>query len=160
MPPKYLIIYFRAISNAIRRELDQEADKLGLTAAQGMFLHRIWRITVQDRQTIYAKDLEDFFHIKHPTVSGILNRMEEAGYLFFEEDAADRRCKAICLTDKALDLHSHMELLVSDANSRLTGGMSREEIEMFEFLLRKSADNMGISLPSGRASSRKEETKL
>ena len=157
MNGKNLIIYFRVIANAVRRELDREAEKLGLTAAQGIFLHRIWRVTVQNGETIYARDLEEFFHVKHPTVSGILSRMEEAGYLRLEADTADRRCKTIRLTQEALELHSRMEQLVSKMNGRLTEGMSAEEAELFETLLRKSADNMGIALPSGGNPSGREE---
>ena len=90
--------YLRTLANALVQELGQGLDALGLTPAQGMFLHRIWYCREVLGQGICAKDLEQFFNIRHSTVSGILQRMEAAGFLTFTVSELDHRRKQICLT--------------------------------------------------------------
>lgn len=147
MSPKYLAVYFPAIANALKRELSQKTEQLGLTATQGMFIHRIWFCTEKMNTPVYAKDLEEFFHIKHPTVSGILQRLEASGYLLFEADSGDRRCKSIHLTEKAMETHAELEALILQMNDQLVQGMSREQIESFRRLLDTAAENTGICFP-------------
>ena len=86
--------YLRTISNALSQDLQQQAEQLGLTSSQGMFLHHIWKRRQEGLET-YARDLEEFFYIKHSTVSGILQRMEAAGFIALRAKEDDKRCKAI-----------------------------------------------------------------
>ena len=73
--------YIRAISNAMTQNMQQNSEQLGLTSTQGMFLHHLWIRKEKLGLPTYAKDLEEFFDIKHPTVSGVLQRMEAAGFV-------------------------------------------------------------------------------
>ena len=50
--------YLRTLANALVQELGQGLDTLGLTPAQGMFLHRIWYCREVLGQGLCAKDLE------------------------------------------------------------------------------------------------------
>ena len=49
--------YLRTLANALVQELGQGLDTLGLTPAQGMFLHRIWYCREVLGQGLCAKDL-------------------------------------------------------------------------------------------------------
>lgn len=158
--PRHFAIYFRSIANALTRELDQKSEELGLTSAQGMFLHRIWIGQEKLKVPVYAKDLEDFFDIKHSTVSGILQRLEAAGYLEFCPSPADRRCKSIHLTPKALEAHAQLETHILQINARLVDNMSPEDAEKFRELLQIAAKNMGVCLPCHLSASKQEESKL
>lgn len=144
MHPRYMVGYFRAISNALRREMDQQVEQFGLTSGQGMFLRRIWFCQERLHVPVYARDLEEFFSIKHPTVSGILQRLEAGGYVEFHSDTEDRRCKTIHLTQKALDAQVMVEQHISQVNDRLLQGMSPEQVETFRQLMEIAAQNMGI----------------
>ena len=154
--PRHLAVYFRSIANALTRELDQKAEQMGLTSSQGIFLHRIWVCQEKLQMPIYAKDLEDFFDIKHSTVSGILQRMEAAGYVEFLPSPDDKRCKSIHLTDKALETHAQMEAHLLQTNDRLVANMSPEEVELFLRLLQTAAENMGVCLSCHLTSTPKE----
>ena len=76
---RYLGGYFRAITNAMGQNMQRDLDTLGLTPTQNMFLHHLWYRQEKLGLPSHAKDLEDYFDIKHSTVSGILQRMEAAG---------------------------------------------------------------------------------
>ena len=141
---EHLSRYLRAISNALAQDMQQKSEQLGLTSAQGMFLHYLWKRQTQEQQRTYAKDLESFFYVKHSTVSGILQRMESGGFLTFNSEEADRRCKSIVLTQKALDAHAQFERHLQHTEQRLTQGMTEDERNELLRLLRLAAKNLGM----------------
>ena len=143
-PERPLGGYLRAISNALSQDMQQKTEQLGLTSSQGMFLHYIRKRSKIDGLDTYPKDLEDFFYIKHPTVSGILQRMETAGFVVLTASKSDKRCKAIILTQKALDAHAQIEAHIKASEERLTRGMSEEEQSSLRLLLKQAADNLGV----------------
>ena len=136
--------YLRAISTALSQDMRQQTEQLGLTSSQGMFLHYIWKRKYIDELDTYPKDLEEFFYIKHPTVSGILQRMEAAGFVVLKASQADKRCKAITLTQKALDAHAQIEAHIEASEKRMTQGMTQPEQQMLRQLLQQAADNLGV----------------
>lgn len=135
--------YLRALSNAMTQDLQQQTEKFGLTSPQGMFLHHIWVRSSEGLGTC-AKDLEEFFCIKHPTVSGILQRMEAAGFLTLHAKEDDRRCKAIYLTQKAVETHDAIEQHLKRSEAQLLNGMSDDEQNQFRTLLQMAANNLGV----------------
>lgn len=149
--------YIRALDNALAQDMRQSSEQLGLTPTQGMFLHRIWVRQEILHQDTYAKDLEQFFDVKHSTVSGILQRMEAAGFVILEESAADRRCKAIRLTQKALDAHDQTDRHIQQAENRLTAHMTEDEVLEFRRLLQVAAENFGVCVHQAIPCEEKEE---
>ena len=152
--------FIRALSNAIAQDMRQNSEQLGLTSSQGMFLHHLWFRQEKLGVPTFAKDLEEFFDIKHPTVSGILQRMEAAGFVEFQASEADRRCKAILLTPKAMELHVETERHIQQTEARLVSGMSEAEILEFRRLLRLAADNLDVCHKPTIPETQKEEANL
>ncbi len=138
--------YIRSLANALAQDMRQSSEQLGLTPSQGMFLHHIWFRQEMLHRDTYARDLEQFFDIKHPTVSGILQRMEAAGFVRFEENRMDRRCKAIRLTQKAADAHLQATAHIEQSEARLTANMTEAEVGEFRRLLQLAADSFGVCL--------------
>ena len=136
--------YLRAISNAMSQNMQQNVEQLGLTSTQGMFLHHIWFRQEQLGLVTYARDLEEFFDITHPTVSGILQRMEAAGFIRFQSSQTDRRCKSIHLTQHAMEVHSHTAQHIRQTEARLVNGMTEAEIQEFRRLLQLAAANLNV----------------
>ena len=136
--------FIRAIDNAMSQDMRQNCERLGLTTSQGMFLQHLWFRQVKLGVLTYAKDLEEFFDVKHPTVSGILQRMEAAGFVQFQSSETDRRCKAILLTDKAMEIQAETNRHIQQTEARLVQGMSEHEVQEFRRLLRLAADNLGV----------------
>ena len=139
--------YLRAISNALSQNMQQNSEQQGLTSTQGMFLHHLWIRQEKMGIPTYAKDLEEFFDIKHSTVSGVLQRMEAAGFVVFQASETDRRCKSIGLTPKALDAIEQTERYIQQTESKLTDGMSEAEVAEFRRLLEIAAHNLGVCMP-------------
>ncbi len=141
---RHLGSYFRALSNALTMNMRQTTDALGLTPTQGMFLHHLWHLEEVEQRPAYAKDLEKFFDIRHPTVSGILQRMESAGFLTLKESRDDRRCKQIVLTEKARDAHEQTKRQIEATEQQIVEGLSPEEVCMFRHFLEQAANNLNV----------------
>ena len=65
------------------------------------------------------RDLEAKFDLTHPTVSGILSRLEAGGYLELKPDEHDRRFKRIFLLPKGEDAHRHMSVAIAEMEERV-----------------------------------------
>ena len=139
--------YLRAISNAMAQDMQQNSEQLGLTATQGMFLHHLWFRQEQMREPTYARDLEEFFDIRHSTVSGVLQRMEAAGFLQFQASEKDRRCKSITLTAKGLNAIEQTCRHIQQTEDKLTDGMTEAQVSEFRCLLKMAAHNLGVCMP-------------
>lgn len=72
--------------------------QMELTAAQS---HILCYITYR-KSPPCARDIEEAFQLSHPTVSGILSRLEQKEFIEMRPDALDRRCKRIYIREKAL----------------------------------------------------------
>lgn len=110
-----------------------------LTAAQGHIMGYI----AHRQDPPCAKDLEEAFHLSHPTVSGLLSRLEKKGFIEFREDPADRRFKRIYMLVKGNECEETMHRTILETEAKLVQGFTDEEKELFAQLLRRAIHNMG-----------------
>lgn len=110
-----------------------------LTAAQG---HIMGFITHRETPPC-ARDIEEAFHLSHPTVSGLLSRLERKGFIAFRPDENDRRCKRICVLPKGLELDETMHRIIRDTEDQMVQGFTEEEQAQFAHFLTRAIENMG-----------------
>ena len=91
---------------------------------------------------MYPKDLEKRFHLTHPTVSGVLQRLEAKDFVVLEPDRDDRRCKRIRLTDRARCCDAAVGQAFETLERVMCSGMSSEEQQTLRRLLDLAADNL------------------
>lgn len=133
---------FRVIERALAQEIRRNHEKLGITSSQGFVLGYLSRRYAAGETPIYAKEVERYFGVRHSSVSGVLQRMEQKGFLRFEPDPTDRRCKQIVLTDKALQIREQIEKQILATERKVYAGMSPAEQDEFTRLLRQAAENL------------------
>ena len=133
----------KALSTAITQEINRGTAELGLTGSQSFFLGYLVRH--RDR-TVYPRDLEREFDFSHPTVSGILQRLQTKGFVTFQPGETDRRCKQVLVTDKAVECHAAVMRQIAQTEARAVAGMQPEEIQELDRLLGMMMNNMGVSL--------------
>lgn len=110
-----------------------------LTGAQGHIMGYIARCP----QAPCSRDIEAAFRLSHPTVSGLLSRLEKKGFLEFRPDPDDRRCKRIYILPKGKECNELMYRTIMDTEQRMVQGFSEEEKELFLQLLTRAIHNMG-----------------
>lgn len=127
-------------------------DKMDLTASQG----RIMGYLARRPDPPCPRDIEEEFHLTHPTVSGILSRLEKKNFLELRPDEADRRCKRIHILPKGYECLDTMYQTILSNEERLVQSFTEEEISLFFDLLSRAITNMGGS-PCHPHSQLKEE---
>ena len=126
-------------------------ETMELIAAQG----HIMGYLAHQKQPPCPRDVEKEFHLSHPTVSGLLSRLEQKGFIELRTDPDDRRCKRIYILPKGKECHDLMHQTILSNEQRIVDGFSPEEQELFGALLQRAIQNMGGS-PCHRK--HKEET--
>lgn len=110
-----------------------------LTAAQG----RIMGFIAHRQVPPCSRDIEEEFHLSHPTVSGLLSRLEKKGFIAFRPDEEDRRCKRIFILPKGHECNALMHQTILATEEQLVHGFSAQEQEQFSALLERAITNMG-----------------
>lgn len=130
------------VHGCLEQELTNSLDQIGLTSAQSRILGFISR----SKTPPCARDIEERFHLSHPTVSGLLSRMESKEFIVIRPDETDRRIKRIYSLPKAEQCRTQMETAIRGLEDRLIEGFTPEEAEQFSRLLSRAARNLGVNL--------------
>lgn len=126
--------------------------KVELTAAQGPILGYLAR----SKTPPCPRDIEQEFHLSHPTVSGLLSRLEKKGFIALRSDEADRRLKRIHLLEKGRRCCEDIHSIILQNEQRLVAGFTPEEAEQFQSFLTRACANMGCGSCCHK---KKEETR-
>lgn len=144
----------RILETCSQQAMTSALASMELTGAQG---HIIGYIN-HSKTPPCPKDIEEAFQLSHPTVSGLLSRLEKKGFIEFRPDENDRRIKRIYPLEKSHQLHELIHSAISSNEARLVQDFSEEEKEQFHALLLRAIHNMGES-PCKRKSQKEEPSK-
>ena len=95
---------------------------------------------------VNQRSIEDMLHLRNPTVTGILNRLESKGFIVRTASARDRRANIIRLTEKACRLREEVLAAADAQESVLLAGFTEEELDQLERMLRKMYGNIKSSV--------------
>lgn len=116
----------------------QALSSMDLTASQG----RLMGYLAHCQTPPCPKDIEDVFHLSHPTVSGLLSRLEKKGFLALRPDDADRRCKRVYLLPKGKACIALMDSTIRKNEAQMILGFLPEEQAAFSAYLTRAIQNM------------------
>ena len=123
-----------------RQRMGGTLEQLELTPAQSHVLHYL----VEHRaQCPGPRDVEEFFSLTHPTVSGILSRLEAKGFVSFRTDRDDRRCKRIHVSETALTCDGQIHDYIEALEKQMVQDFTPEEQAQFSSLLDRAIQNLG-----------------
>ncbi|MDD3137383.1 MAG: MarR family transcriptional regulator [Lachnospiraceae bacterium] len=129
----------KSINNVYEKDLTNRLKAIGITSSQCAVLDYLFRA---NQEEINQRDVEHYLNLKNPTVTGLLKRLDEKGFILCVPNTTDRRCKNIHLTEKAYDIQKKMEADRKQMDRALLRKMTKKEIETFRKLLMKVADNV------------------
>lgn len=133
------IMEFKILNTAIERILNQEMAELDITYTQATV---IGFLNMNQSMDICQKDIEHGLGLTHPTMSSILNRLEEKKLIITEPLQSDRRYKKIILTDKSADMISAINDKIEKISDQLFHGLEEKEKEQLAYTVRKLIDNI------------------
>lgn len=120
---------FSLLHRAFQRRMDDLLREMGLTGVQFGVLGELGRLEAQGCERINQRALENASHVTHPTMTDIIKRLEQKGFIVCRPDPEDRRNKSISSTEKACRLHREIDRLDREVFDWLCAGLSESEVE-------------------------------
>lgn len=129
-PVGYLL---KHITDKIKASADASLKSKALTLSQ----MRVLEFASHHAEGVTQKAIEEHFQVSHPTIVGIITRMEKNGYLECWMDPEDKRNKMVRLTSKAWPIATEMKQEIEMQETRILKGLSEEQIDgLYEALYR------------------------
>lgn len=106
----------------LRRRFEGKGKSLGLSAAQ-------WRLMVRlvKEEGVAQARLAELLEIEPISVSRLLDRMEEGGWIERRQDLNDRRVRMIFPTDKSRDAFASIKSAAGEVYEAALAGLSQDE---------------------------------
>ncbi|WP_086734831.1 MarR family winged helix-turn-helix transcriptional regulator [Erythrobacter colymbi] len=124
-------------SRQLRRLFDERVRGLGLTGPQARLLLSLERYP-SENQAFYAERLE----IEPITLTRIVDRLEDAGWVERQADPADRRARILHLTDKSRGIVARVRDGVEGLTEEMLEGFDPAERAAFAAMLERIAANL------------------
>ncbi len=133
MKPQECIFFqlAKGSQNAIRF-WTKKISHLNVTAVQGMVLNFL-----ADEDRITSRELGEMSQLDSATLTGIIDRLEEAELIERRPKPGDRRAILICLTGKGRELADELRKLMIKANREFLFMLSDKEEKTLRSLLKK-----------------------
>lgn len=130
---------FKILNTYLEQILNREVTQMELTSAQSHVIGYLTHVP----EPPCARDLEEYFGLSHPTVSGMLSRMEAKGFIQFRPDEKDRRIKRIYLLERGKACSVRTQAVIRDNEQLIVEGFTAEEIAQFDAFLDRAIENLG-----------------
>lgn len=130
----------KLLHHAMDQTITTALANVDLTATQG----RIMGFVASQDAPPCPRDIEDEFHLSHPTVSGLLSRLEKKGFITLQADESDRRCKRIYILPKGQQCIETMHQAIMNNENQLVENFTAQEQAQFSAFLSRAMENMGI----------------
>ena len=118
--------------------MNKKLEKIDLTNSQASILIYLYK----NKEIVNQRDIEKKFDLTNPTVNGILNRLENKDFIRRTISLKDARNKEIHLTEKSISLINEMRKEAKQLEKEMIAGISKEELNIFNDVLRKIFNNM------------------
>lgn len=129
----------KQINNVYEKDFNKILKSIGITSSQCEVLDYLFH---SSKENITQRDIERHLNLKNPTVTGLLKRLDEKGFILSVPSTEDKRCKNIYLTEKAYDIQKKMEAGRKKSDRQLTRGMTKKEVQALEKTLEKVLYNI------------------
>lgn len=123
----------KLIADRVSTLFSLRAD-MPLTAAQSRV---VMYLEANGGGPLSQKEIEEYLNVSHTTAKGLLQRLEEKGFVRTAFDSKDGRVKNAYLTDQARKCRDGLMEHIRALTDQMMQGISREEeLQLFELLKR------------------------
>lgn len=130
---------FKMIGEGFKQRFNNDLRKYDLTFSQfGLICY------LQNKQDekVHIKEIGEVFNLTHPTVVGLVNRLEEKGFIETKPDPDNKRYRLVTLTGKGSEIKEEMDRGRDEMEELVLKGFSEEESKELRRLLDKVIDNI------------------
>lgn len=130
---------FKQINMMIKKGIDKDLMEYDLTTSQSRVLFFV-HFRGEDKTSM--KDIEEHMKVTHPTVIGIVKRLEEKGFVATSSDPEDRRVKLVTITQKTTKMIKKLDQGKRKMDERLLKGFTEQETKELRRMLSKIEENL------------------
>lgn len=127
----------KLLSQLLYRKFSERLEPFGLTPFHWLVLCCLW-----SEDGLPTSCIGEKLQQVGGTLTGVIDRMEERGFVRRERDQADRRIWRIWLTDTGKELENVLPQIVADLHDETWAGVSVQEREQFSQLLNQAITNL------------------
>lgn len=124
-----------ACSKELVRQYGPYLKELGLTYTQYLVMMVLW-----EKQTVSSRELAECVHLDYGTLTPVLKRLEQAGYLQRARAAEDERLLTLALTKQGTDLRDQAVSIPPAVAECM--GLTAEEFQALYILTYKALRHM------------------
>jgi MarR family transcriptional regulator for hemolysin len=121
----------------LRRRFEQNAAHLGLSSAQWRLLVRVFK-----EEGITQARLAELLEVEPISVSRLIDRMEEGGWIERRADPQDRRVRNIYLSQKSRTIFQDMRAVADEVFGSALKGVSPDQREVLFHCLKTIISNL------------------
>lgn len=125
VPKKDVGYLIKNINDKLKVKADADLKRYHLTLTQS----RVFAFLNSKGGQATQKEIEIFLEVSHPTVVGIVSRMEQNGYVTSWIDGNGNRNKNVKLTKQAEALGMDMERSILANEQKMLASLSVEDVE-------------------------------
>ena len=127
----------KMITDKIKMRADADLAQQGLTQS------RVLGYLARNGGQATQKEIEGFLQVSHPTVAGIISRMEQNGFVRCWLDPADKRSKIVGQTERAAAIAHEMQATINATEQQMLRSLTPEQIAALESALRTIYADLG-----------------
>ncbi|MGN1084802.1 MAG: MarR family winged helix-turn-helix transcriptional regulator [Lachnospiraceae bacterium] len=131
MVKKDIGYFIKNINDKLKARADADLKRYNLTFAQS----RVLAFLNSKGGKATQKEIELFLEVSHPTVVGIVSRMEQNGHVISRLDETDKRNKIVKLTEQAKAIGIDLERNIFTNEQKMLATLSDEDIAQLKRML-------------------------
>lgn len=136
---KGVLKVLRYVYNQMERCRNADFDALGITSSQASVMMFLFK---NRKREVTQQSVQAALMLSHPTITGLMQRLEAKGFITRKNNEDDFRCKFVSLTPKGCEIERGLKANMKRMEERALVGLSPEEIDVLEKSLCVIAQNL------------------
>lgn len=132
-------MYFKRIHLDIEKEIHTKLSAYNLTKSQLDILNYLDQ---QPDQMTCQKDLQNYLHVSNATINGLVNRLEQNGYIYRITNSEDKRMVSIHPTEKANQIKDLFLTTIYNLEQKMMAHIAPDKQEELVNLLEQMIQNI------------------
>ncbi len=129
----------RYIYNQMERCRNLDFSQLDITSSQASVM--LFLLKNRSRP-VTQQSVQSALMLSHPTITGLMQRLEFKGFITRVASKDDNRCKFVALTDKGLEIEKALKSNSKSMEHKALKGLTTNELVILDHCLRTIADNL------------------
>lgn len=132
-------MYFKRIHLDIEKEIHTKLSVYNLTKSQLDILNYLDQ---HPDQMTCQKDLQNYLHVSNATINGLVNRLEQNGYIYRITNSEDKRMVSIHPTEKANQIKDLFLTTIYNLEQKMMAHIAPDKQEELVNLLEQMIQNI------------------